>query len=126
MDEGSTLYDRIGGEAGVAALVDDFYERVLSDTELAPFFERVPVDKLMRMQREFFAAALDGPGRYSGLALSHAHQGRGIAPRHLGRFVDHLLETLRARGVGDADAAAIIGRINTYADQVTGGVTDAE
>ena len=94
---GFTLYQRIGGLTGVTALIDDFYDRVLVDPELAPFFENTSMDALRLMQRELFCAALDGPVEYTGTHLSHAHQGRGIGRHHFSRFADHLLDTLQQR-----------------------------
>ncbi len=116
-----TLYDRIGGEKTVEALVDVFYERVLDDDELKPFFEDTSMDKLRRMQHEFFAAALDGPVQYTGRPLSYAHQGLGIKPSHIGRFVGHLLDVVKDHGLESGDVDDIISRINTYADEIVGG-----
>ncbi len=57
----ASLYDRIGGEEAIEALIVVFYRRVFADPELSPFFEGVPRDRLQAMQHEFFSAALDGP-----------------------------------------------------------------
>ncbi len=114
------LFDRVGGEDGVDRMVEAFYARVLADAELAPFFADASMEVLRRMQREFFAAALDGPIRYTGRPLSEVHAGRGIRVRHLARFVDHLLATLRDQGIDEDDTYEIISRINTYADEITG------
>lgn len=116
-----TLYQRIGGAPTVDRLVADFYNRVLSDSELSPFFVDVDTEALRRMQREFFGAALDGPIRYDGMALSHAHSARGIDRRHVARFVEHLLASLQGCGIDDEDVRRIIARINTYVDDVVGG-----
>ena len=121
-DEAGTLYDRIGGEPAISGLLQEFYERVLADPELAPFFAETSMDRLREMQREFFAAALDGPIRYSGLSLAAAHSGRGIRTRHLARFVEHLMSTLRSRQIDEQDTLDIISRINTYAMDITGEV----
>lgn len=115
-----TLYDRIGGEEGVAAMIESFYERVLADPELAPFFEKTPMERLRRMQCAFFSAALDGPVLYDGHSLVGAHYGRGIRPSHLGRFVQHLVETLHSLQLAEADVLEIIDRVNTYTDKITG------
>jgi hemoglobin len=116
-----TLFDRIGGNDAVEALVDRFYECVLGDPILKPFFEHTDTGKLRRMQREFFAAALDGPIQYSGRPLAYVHQGRGIKPSHMGRFVGHLIETLKDSAVGEEELDGIIDRVNRYADEITGG-----
>ena len=93
--QGQTLFDRIGGEPAVRRLVDEFYGRVMRDPELALFFVHTPMNRLARMQYEFFAAALDGPLVYGGKTLSFAHEGRGITRDHFGRFITQLLETLK-------------------------------
>ena len=119
----SSLFERIGGERAVSELVDAFYARVLADDELAPFFEHTSMEKLRRMQREFFAAALDGPPLYTGRSMSEVHAEKGIQTQHLARFVDHLMATLRDLPIDADDAYDIVSRINTYADEITGEAT---
>jgi hemoglobin len=115
-----TLFDRVGGELGVKNLVRSFYDRVLKDPELAQFFENASIDRLYAMQYEFFAAALDGPVKYSGLSIHQAHFGRGIEKEHFARFVNHLIDTLQAWQISDHEINMLISRVNTYADEVTG------
>jgi hemoglobin len=120
MDEKKTLYDRIGGAAGVRHLVRDFYDRVLEDKELQPFFLETPMSKLRTMQFELFSSALGGPVEYTGQPLHLVHFGRGIGKHHLALFSDHLFATLAAMNLDKQDVHDIISRINTYADQITG------
>lgn len=117
--EPQTLYDRIGGREGAAALVDEFYVRVLNDSRLRPFFLNSSIERLKRIQQEFFAAALDGPVATSDVDLARIHQGRNIRREHLTRFVDHLIAVLDSRdAITAADAMNITFRIGTYAGQV--------
>jgi hemoglobin len=83
------------------------------------------MDKLRRMQREFFSAALDGPTTYTGKPLSYVHHGRGITKHHFALYVAHLIVTLRDHGINDQDVNDLIGRINTYANEITGDVGSA-
>lgn len=117
----STLYERLGGEPAIAAVVQDFYRRVLADPLLVPFFRGVAPDRLARMQREFFAAALEGPIRYSGRPLNAVHGGLGIRPAHLARFLEHLMATLADRALSERDRYDVYSRIHRYADEITGG-----
>lgn len=121
-----SLFQRVGGEQGVKNLVRSFYDRVLKEPELAPFFEDASIDRLFAMQYEFFAAALGGPVHYSGLSISKAHFGRGIEREHFSRFVNHLIDTLQAWQLTEAEINSIISRVNTYADEVTGSPVVAE
>ena len=117
-----TLFERVGGEQTIRELIHEFYNRVIADPELKPFFKNTSMRKLRRMQREFFSAALDGPITYTGKPLSHVHHGRGITKHHFALFVGHLIDTLQDQGINDQDVQDIIGRINTYADEITGDV----
>jgi hemoglobin len=119
-----SLWERLGGMEGADQLIEDFYDRVLADPLLAPFFENTSMDRLRNMQREFFSAALGGPLNYSGLPLAHAHHGRGIKPVHLRRFVGHLLEILEELDLTDEERDAIYDRIHRQANDVLGRPVD--
>jgi len=83
----STLYDRLGAAAGVQRFLHEFYDRLLRDQRIAGFFRDVPLSNLIRMQAEFFTAALDGPQAYGG---------RRITAEHFNMFCQHPRETLEA------------------------------
>jgi hemoglobin len=114
----STLYERIGGAQGVDDLVVEFYERVLHDDELAPFFHGVKMDHLHHMQVAFFTIAAGGPTAETPSSIKTVHGGRGIADRHYRRFVGHLLDTLEARGLSEEDVDAIIDHLALERDNV--------
>ena len=40
------LFERVGGEKVIAELIHDFYDRVMADPELKPFFKHTSIDKL--------------------------------------------------------------------------------
>ena len=120
-----TLFDQVGGEAAVQGLVDDFYRRVLEDPQLKPFFENTPMERLRTMQYEFFAAALDGRSHYQGQVLSNVHFGRGIEVGHFGRFIDRMFDSLVGLHLSQDTIHEIIGRLNVYADEITGGTNDS-
>lgn len=120
-----TLYNRIGGEPAVRKLVYEFYDRVLANPTLKPFFENTPMDRLRAMQFEMFAAALDGPA-YSGHPLPYVHHGRGITPEHFGLFIDCLLETLKDLHLDKDATLQLIDRLNLYADDIMGGTNASE
>lgn len=122
MDEPRTTpFERIGGAKTVASLVDAFYDRVLPDVDLAPFFEHADLPRLLEMQRMVFSMALGGPVAYEGRPLAHAHRGRGINREHLQRFTDHLFATLEDFELDEQERLDMIARINTYSSEILGG-----
>lgn len=128
MAEG-TLFERIGGEEGISKLIDVFYDRVMSDPELSPFFAHTEESKLRAMQKEFFSEALGGPLFYSGRSMREVHQGRGIKKSHLSRFTDHLMSVLKDHqdelAMTNQDVDAVYSRIALEADEISGGGSKA-
>jgi hemoglobin len=116
----STLYDRLGAAAGVQRFLHEFYDRLLRDQRLAGFFRDVPMSNLIRMQAEFFAAALDGPQAYAGRRLTEVHAGRNITAEHFNCFCQHLLETLEAHGAEAADIREVVHRVALLKNDITG------
>ena len=73
-----SLYEQLGGADNIAAVVDDFYRRVLADDALAAMFAGVDLDRLRRHQSRFISYALGGPNQYTGRNMRAAHAGLGI------------------------------------------------
>jgi hemoglobin len=105
----TSIYDAIGGEPALIAVVDDFYERVVGDPELAGFFAGTSMNKLKGRQVEFFAVALGGPHAYTGAPMRQVHQGRGIRQEHFDLVAGHLAAALGAAGVPQEIISQIIG-----------------
>jgi hemoglobin len=113
-----SIYEAIGGEPALVAVVDDFYVRVLADTQLAGFFAGANMPKLKGRQVEFFAAALGGPDAYQGVGMREVHAGRGISQADFDRVAFHLAAALAAAGVPAETIGAIASAIVPLADDI--------
>jgi hemoglobin len=102
-----SIYDAIGGRPAVDAAVSDFYQRVLADPSLSPYFAGVDVDRLKRHQRAFIGVALGGPAVYAGRDMATAHAGLDITSEAFDAVVQHLAATLTSLGVPDATIGEI-------------------
>lgn len=114
----SSVYEAIGGEEALVAVVDDFYERVLADPQLAPFFAGANMNALKGKQVEYFAAALGGPAAYKGQTMKQVHTGRGITQADFDKVAYHLTNALAAAGVPGDLVTRIIGAIAPLADDI--------
>ena len=103
-----TLYERLGGEAAVAALIEQLYVRVLADALFTPFFEKIDLERLKAHQFAFTSQALGGPHPYSWPSLVKAHAGLRIEQRHFDAFVEHLRSSLREIGATDVLSAEVL------------------
>jgi hemoglobin len=113
-----SIYEAIGGEPALVAVVDDFYVRVLADPQLAGFFAGVNMRKLKGRQVEFFAAALGGPDVYQGAGIREVHAGRGISQADFDQVAFHLTAALAAAGVPGETIGEIAAAILPLADEI--------
>jgi hemoglobin len=64
--ERPSLYEELGGRAAIAAVVEEYYARVLADPTLAPMFAGVDVDRLRRHQAASSSPRWAGPTSTAG------------------------------------------------------------
>lgn len=94
-----SYYAQIGGAVAVKTAVGLFYDRVLSDAELAGYFTGVQMAEQRRHMVLLLTAVLGGPDNYRGRSLAEAHQPLRISPAHYALVGEHLIATLTQLGV---------------------------
>jgi methyl-accepting chemotaxis protein len=114
----SSLFDRLGGRAAITAVVGQFYERIMADPELAPFFTDIDMRKQQGHMRRFLTVATGGPGRYDGRSIREAHQPLNLEQHHFDLVAGHLVETLKALGVSAALIDEVVAAVAPLAADV--------
>ena len=102
MSENTTtsLYDRLGGTYSIAAVVDDFIDRIMIDPRLNanPLVDeahhRVPRSGFKYLVTEMMCWATGGPQQYTGKSMSDSHVHLKITPPEWDAFMDDLTQTL--------------------------------
>ncbi|HEY6724192.1 MAG TPA: group 1 truncated hemoglobin [Polyangiaceae bacterium] len=95
----ASLFDQLGGEPVLRAIIDRFVDRVMADTMIGFFFARVNKDRLKQLEYEFAAQHLGANVVYSGRPLQQAHQRHAIMGGQFRRRLVILKETLAEFGV---------------------------
>ncbi|MFB6222779.1 MAG: group 1 truncated hemoglobin [Haloarcula sp.] len=113
-----STFDRIGGQNAVEAVVTDFYDRVLDDPVLKPYFEDTDMDHLYSHQVQFISAVAGGPVNYDGADMESAHAGMGITEEAFGAVATHLEAALQTNDVPDDDVAAILTEVAAMEDDI--------
>jgi hemoglobin len=116
----ATLYAALGGDAGMAAIVDTLYAHVLANPRLAAFFAHTSLEELKRHQREFLAFAFSGASAYTGRSLKEAHAGRGITDADFDRMVHHFAAAFDSVGVAEDVRTAAIRNLEAHRPEVVG------
>ena len=121
-----TLYDRLGGHDGIRAVVDDFYDRLVEDEALGPFFEGSDMEKLRRTQTDFLCEAAGGPETYDAEPVREAHLHVPFTPEHIQRAVELLEESLDAFDVPEEDAQTVVNAVAAYESDLLAEPDDAD
>ena len=107
-----TLYDDIGGNVAISAVVTDYWHRISTDDLLSPWFTGVDRTKLKAHLHAYLSVALDGPECYEGRSMRNAHVGLGVTGEAFDRFVVRLGETLVAVGASPTSILRVDARLS--------------
>jgi hemoglobin len=91
----TTLYEQLGGQEAINAVVEEFYARVLADEKVRDLFKNTDMEKQKRHQAAFIAYATGGPNRYQGRTIKKAHEGLGITEEQFMAVATHLSDSLK-------------------------------
>jgi hemoglobin len=89
-----SFYERIGGEAGLRAIIDDFVGRIFNDIMIGFFFREGTRDRITRFEFQHACEFLGGPTRYEGRPLREAHARHPIKAGHFARRLEILRRVL--------------------------------
>jgi hemoglobin len=98
-DPQPSLYDRLGGQPGVAAIADSLIDRVASDPQLGRSFQDADLGRIKRLLAEQICDLSGGPCRYSGDSMKETHAGHHISEAEFYGMVADLREILKQRHV---------------------------
>jgi truncated hemoglobin YjbI len=112
------LFDKIG-EAGLRAVIEDFYARVFGDVMIGFLFEGKDRARLVEREYEFTAQLLGADVKYTGRPMRTAHAQSPIFGGHFERRLQILRETLRDHGVAPEVAQAWIEHSQALRAQIT-------
>jgi hemoglobin len=106
-----TLLEQLGGREAVELVVASFYEKVLADPLLKPYFRGVQMSRLYKNQADFFCAALGQPEAYKGRDMRSLHAGMNIGDEEFDAVAVHLTNALAECGVAKPEIDTVVGLI---------------
>jgi truncated hemoglobin YjbI len=94
-----SLYEEMGGEPALRAVLQDLYDRLFDDSMVGFLFAGKDKAHLVEQQLAFTAAFLGGPKAYAGKGIREAHQELPLLPGHFDRRHHLLKKVLEERRV---------------------------
>ena len=116
----ATLYERLGGEAGIRKISNDVLDKNLNNPRIGHHFQKVDMDRLKQLVFEFFSMGTGGPHQYTGRDMLSAHSGLNISEADFHFANEDTVEALRENGVGEAEINEVIGILNGMKGEVVG------
>jgi len=136
--EKKSLYDRLGGDKGINAIVEDFTARALADPRVnwerkgvtrggINFKRNVPVewkpsgDQINTMKKhiaQFLALATGGPATYEGREMTNVHKGLHITNAEFDAAVGDFKATLDKLGVAKEEQKELLAIVESTRPQV--------
>lgn len=114
----ASLFDRIGGRAGILQLLKYFYADVRQHQEIGPIFTAQIKDWPAHLEKiaDFWSGVTGGPMDYRG-GMAMRHMPLGLQERHFQAWLDLWGRHCRAR-LGTAEAAELIGIAETIGQRL--------
>jgi hemoglobin len=106
------LYDRLGGAAAVAAVVDDTVDRLASNPLLVEMFYGRDLPQLKALGVSLLSARVGGPCGTGASGLELPGASISFSPKELHIALGDMTEALREQGIGAAEADEVVGLIN--------------
>jgi hemoglobin len=132
-----SLFDRLGGEKGLTAIVDDFTPRVLQDPRVnwqrkgikrGGLFHRGPavtwqatqtnVVRLKLHMVQFLALATGGPAKYEGKEMKLTHQGMQISNPEFDAAVGDLKASLDKLKISNQEQKELLAIVESTRPQI--------
>lgn len=107
-DTEATLYTRLGGQQGIAAIVEDIWNNHTKNPEIQQRYAASDPEEVKRLVREMFGAGTGGPENYTGRDMLEAHKGMNISDREFIAVIDDVLDALGKNDIGQKEKDEVL------------------
>jgi len=105
------LYDRLGGQRAIVAVVDDFIDRVAADSRINLRFSNTDIPRLKSLLVDFVCLATGGPCKYVGRDMETSHAGMELVDEEFTALVEDLAATLDKFKVPAKEKGELLGAL---------------
>jgi hemoglobin len=114
------LYDRLGGQGAIQAVVDDFIANVAADARINKRFANADIPRLKTKLVEQICEASGGPCKYTGATMLDAHRGMNITDAEFTALVEDLVKSLDKFKVPSQEKTELLTALGGMKSQIVG------
>lgn len=115
-----SIYDKYGGESFWERIIDQFYEKNISDNNLKSFFEGKNIEKIKAMNRHLLSVALRCSNDHFSVSVKRVHRGFGVSTEHFDRFISNFNAVLQDNKISEDDSEYILLVVESFREDVIG------
>ena len=104
-----SLYERLGGQGAIQAVVTKFISNVGGDKRINGYFATADLKKLNKLLVEQVCMATGGPCSYSGRDMKTTHKGMKVTDAAFGALVEDLVAALDTFNVPAKEKGELLG-----------------
>jgi hemoglobin len=112
------LYERLGGQRAIVAVVDDFIGRVAADKRINIRFSNTDIPRLKSLLVEFVCMATGGPCKYTGVDMETSHAGMEVVEDEFTALVEDLAATLDKFKVPAKEKGELLGALGPLGPRI--------
>lgn len=120
-ESAKSLYARLNGYDGLAAIVDEFLQTLASESQMARFAAAMNLDSRRRNRQltlDYLCAATGGPAFYLGKDMKTSHAGLGISASDWKVAMDHIERALKKLKVPESDGKDLLALVDGLAREI--------
>ncbi|HET9987766.1 MAG TPA: group 1 truncated hemoglobin, partial [Kofleriaceae bacterium] len=106
-----SLYDRLGGQPAITAVVADFVGNTTTDPRIMDRFFNVDAENLKAKLVEFVCLAAGGPCKYTGKSMEDVHAGMDLVDDDFNALVEDLVKSLDKFKVPEKEKGEVLGAL---------------
>ncbi len=120
---GGSLFDRIGGKAVLAQIVDTFVKNIETDGRVSHAFAKTRGPRMQHfhdMLVEQLCELTGGPCTYQGKDMKNAHKGMHLTDKQFDAIVEDLQLALAELKIGEREQTELVNVLNPMKEDIIG------
>lgn len=115
----TTLYQQLGGNAGISLITDDFLVNLSQDKRIVHHFAQTDIEIFRQRLIEHLCVVSGGGCEYRGASMFDAHIGLHISQADFDAVVGHLINALKQQNVSIGTRNALLAKLAPMYHDIT-------
>lgn len=116
----ATLYERLGGEDKILAIVTDIVALHHENPKIKTRFDNAEKSdsELIKLVSDLVCSGTGGPQEYKGMSMLDTHRGMNISEAEFVAVLDDILEAMEKHNVGEREKAELLSIAYSMKDEI--------